>query len=119
MEKNEATFGERMSVEQFMESHNCKQFNVYPRMKDGKQMVSEEGNPLFYFAAGNTLGYVPSALGGKMAKLKELEEKGEEPTREQKLGDLFITTVVTPGYSEPMFMLCESKRESVYSFSLD
>lgn len=117
--QNNSQFGERMSIEQFMEAQKCKQFNVYPRMKDGKQITSEEGHPLFYFAAGKTLGYVPSALGSKLAKLKELQEKGETPTKEQQLGDLFITTVTTPGYNEPMFMLCESRRESVFTFSLD
>lgn len=95
--QSESTFGERMSIEQFLESQGCKQFDVYPR-------TDKPG--YYYFATERGLGYVPQELGAKL-------ENGEEH------GRLFITEVTTEGYDEPMFMLCESKRESVFSFSLD
>lgn len=113
--QNESQFGERMSIEQFMElpKVKSKNFDVYPRMKDGQPVYGkdDDGNPdtskpLFYFASGPVLGYVPSELGQKLQN-------------KEKTGDLFITEVTTPGYAEPMFMLCESKRESVFHFSLD
>lgn len=109
----ESQFGERMSVEQFLAKTNAKTIRVYPRKdKDGNTIyghtdgVEDKSKPLYYFATENMLGYVPSALGQKMAN-------GEE------LGDLFISKVQTPGYGEPMFMLCESKREAVWRFNLD
>lgn len=113
MARQESQFGKRMSLEQFMEQAESKNFDVYPRMKDGEPVYGkdEDGNtdtskPLFYFASGKVLGYVPSELGQKLKK-------------KEKTGDLFITEVTTPGYAEPMFMLCESKRESLFHFTLD
>lgn len=97
--KNESTsqFGERMSVEEFLTRTGSKNLDVYPR-------ADKPG--YYYFSTEKTLGYVPQELGKKL-------ENGEEH------GRLFITEVTTEGYDEPMFMLCESKREAVYSFSLD
>lgn len=115
--QSEATFGERMSIEQFLESQGCKQFDVYPR-------TDKPG--YYYFATEKSLGYVPQALGKKIdyinehrAEIEAKKARGEELSDEEKLGRLFITEVTTPDQAEPMFMLCESKRESVFSFSLD
>lgn len=94
---NNSQFGERMSVEQFLERTNSKNFDVYPR---------KDKPGYYYFATERTLGYVPQELGAKL-------ENGEDH------GSLFITEVTTEGYDEPMFMLCESKRESVFHYSLD
>lgn len=90
-------FGERMSVEQFLAKVNSRNLDVYPR-------ADKPG--YYYFATETTLGYVPQELGKKL-------EDGEEH------GRLFITEVTTEGFDEPMFMLCESKRESLLHFSLD
>lgn len=90
-------FGERMSVEQFLAKVNSRNLDVYPR-------TDKPG--YYYFATETTLGYVPQELGKKL-------ENGEEH------GRLFVTEVTTEGYDEPMFMLCESKRESLLHFSLD
>lgn len=94
---NESQFGERMSVEEFLAKTGSKNLDVYPR-------ADKPG--YYYFATERTLGYVPQELGKKL-------EGGEEH------GRLFITEVTTEGYDEPMFMLCESKRESILHFSLD
>lgn len=94
---SETEFGERMSVEQFLERTQSKNLDVYPR-------ADKPG--YYYFSTERTLGYVPKELGRK------IENK-------EKLNDLFITEVRTPGYQEPMFMLCESKRESLLHFTLD
>ena len=94
---SKSQFGERMSVEKFLSDTGSKNLDVYPR---------EDKPGYYYFATEKTLGYVPQALGKKI-------ENGEE------YGRLFITKVTTPGYDEPMFMLCESKRESLLHFSLD
>ena len=94
---SKSQFGKRMSVEQFLSDTGSKNLDVYPR-------ADKEG--YYYFATEKTLGYVPRELGQKI-------ENGEE------YGRLFITEVKTPGYDEPMFMLCESKRESMLHFSLD
>ena len=94
---SKSQFGKRMSVEQFLSDTGSRNLDVYPR-------ADKEG--YYYFATEKTLGYVPRELGKKI-------EDGE------KLGSLFITEVKTPGYDEPMFMLCESKRESMLHFSLD
>lgn len=94
---NQSEFGERMSVEQFLAKTSSRNLDVYPR-------ADKPG--YYYFSTENTLGYVPQELGRKI-------ENGEE------YGRLFITEVKTPGYEEPMFMLCESKRESLLHFSLD
>ena len=94
---SESQFGERMSVEEFLTKTGSKNLDVYPR-------ADKPG--YYYFATEKTLGYVPQELGAKL-------ENGEE------YGRLFITKVTTPGYDEPMFMLCESKRESLLHFSLD
>ena len=95
--KNESQFGERMSVEEFLSKTGSKNLDVYPR-------TDKPG--YYYFATEKTLGYVPQELGKKI-------ENNED------LGRLFITEVTTDGYDEPMFMLCESKRESLLHFSLD
>lgn len=95
--QNESQFGERMSIEQFLEKTRSKNFDVHPR-------VDKPG--YYYFATERTLGYVPKELGEKM-------ENGEE------YGSLYITEVTTPGYKEPMYMLCESKRKSIYHYSMD
>ena len=86
-----------MSVEEFLIKTGSKNFDVYPR-------ADKLG--YYYFATEKTLGYVPQELGKKL-------EDGEE------YGRLFITEVTTEGYDEPMFMLCESKRESLLHFSVD
>jgi hypothetical protein len=125
-ETRNTEFGERMSVEQFVEKTQGKYFKVYPRTKtdeNGKQVidpatkkparvyghtdgVEDKSKPLYYFATANMLGYVPSALGQKM--------ENKEP-----LGELFITEAVTEGYETPMYMLCESKRETVWELNFD
>lgn len=90
-------FGKRMSVEEFLTETGSKNLDVYPRA----------GKPgYYYFATEKTLGYVPQELGKKI-------EDGEEH------GRLFITEVTTEGHDEPMFMLCESKAESLLHFSVD
>ena len=94
---NNSQFGERMSVEEFLTKTGSKNFDVYPR-------ADKPG--YYYFATEKTLGYVPKELGRKI-------EDGEE------YGRLFITEVTTEDYDEPMFMLCESKRESLLHFSVD
>lgn len=115
--KNESQFGERMSVEEFLTETKSKNLDVYPR-------ADKPG--YYYFATEKTLGYVPQELGKKIdyinehsADIKAKEARGEELKDSEKLGSLFITKVTTPGYDEPMFMLCESKRESLLHFSLD
>ena len=95
--KNETTFGRRMSVEEFLKETGAKSLDVYPR---------EDKEGYYYFATEKTLGYVPQELG---AKIKNGEEYGR----------LFITEATTPGYDEPMFMLCEDKRGSLLHFSVD
>lgn len=95
--KNESQFGGRMSLEEFLQKTNSKNLDVYPR-------ADKPG--YYYFSTESSLGYVPRELGEKI-------KNGEE------LGHLFITEVTTEGYSEPMFMLCESKRESLLHFSVD
>lgn len=110
-------FGERMSVEQFLKETKSKCLDVYPRRdKPG----------YYYFATENSLGYVPQALGEKIdyinehkAEIDAKREKGEELKDSEKLGSLFITKVTTDKYSEPMFMLCESRRKSLLHFSVD
>ena len=94
---SKSEFGKRMSVEQFLSDTGSKNLDVYPR-------ADKPG--YYYFATEKTLGYVPQELGKKL-------EDGEEH------GRLFITEVTTEGYDEPMFMLCESKRETLLHFSLD
>ena len=94
---SKSQFGERMSVEQFLSKTGSKNLDVYPR-------ADKPG--YYYFATETTLGYVPQELGKKIEN-------------DEKLGRLFITEVTTKGYDEPMFMLCESKRESLLHFSLD
>ena len=94
---SKSQFGERMSVEEFLTKTGSKNLDVYPR-------ADKPG--YYYFATEKTLGYVPQELGKKL-------EDGEEH------GRLFITEVTTEGYDEPMFMLCESKRETLLHFSLD
>ena len=115
--QNESQFGERMSVEKFLSDTKSKNLDVYPR-------ADKPG--YYYFATEKVLGYVPQELGKKIdyinqhrAEIKAKEAKGEELKDSEKLGSLFITEVTTPGYEEPMFMLCESKRESLLHFSLD
>lgn len=115
--KNESQFGERMSVEEFLSKTGSKNLDVYPR-------ADKPG--YYYFATENTLGYVPQTLGNKIdyisehkAEIEAKKAKGEELSDNEKMGSLFITKVTTPGYDEPMFMLCESKRESILHFSVD
>ena len=95
--KSKSQFGERMSVEDFLSKTGSKNLDVYPR-------ADKAG--YYYFATEKTLGYVPQELGKKI-------ENGEEH------GRLFVTEVKTDGHDEPMFMLCESKKESLLHFSLD
>lgn len=94
---SETTFGRRMSVEEFLKETGAKNLDIYPR----KDKVG-----YYYFATEHTLGYVPQELGAKI-------ESGE------KIGSLFVTSVTTEGFTEPMYMLCESKRESLLHFSID
>ena len=115
--KNASQFGERMSVEEFLSQIGSQNLDVYPR-------ADKEG--YYYFATEKTLGYVPRELGNKIdyikkhqAEIEAKKAKGEKLSDNEKLGSFFITKVTTPGYDEPMFMLCESKRESLLHFSLD
>ena len=94
---SKSQFGERMSVEKFLKDTGSENLDVYPR-------ADKPG--YYYFATEKTLGYVPQELGKKIEN-------------EEEYGRLFITEVTTEGYDEPMFMLCESKRESLLHFSLD
>lgn len=96
-ENNKSQFGKRMSVEEFLNNTKSKNLDVYPR----KDKVG-----YYYFATENTVGYVPQELGNKL-------ERGEQH------GPLFITEVTTRGYTEPMYMLCESRRESLLHFSIE
>ena len=96
-QNQETEFGKKMSIEEFLSRTNSKNLDVYPR-------ANKPG--YYYFATERTLGYVPKELG------KKLENKEE-------LNDLFITEVRTPGYQEPMYMLCESKRASLLHFTID
>ena len=116
-DQNEAQFGKRMSIEQFLKDTKSKNLDVYPR-------ADKPG--YYYFSTEHDLGYVPQALGNKIdyinkhkAEIEAKKAKGEELSDDEKIGRLFITEVTTEGYDEPMFMLCESKRESMLSFSLD
>ena len=94
---NNSQFGEKMSVEEFLKSQGAKSLEVFPR-------ADKPG--YFYFATEKGLGYVPQELGKKL-------ENGE------KTGRLFITAVQTEGHEEPMFMLCETKRESLLTVTVD
>ena len=114
---SKSQFGERMSVEKFLSDTGSKNLDVYPR-------ADKAG--YYYFATEKVLGYVPKALGEKIdyiskhkAEIEAKKAKGEKLSDNEKLGSFFITKVTTPGYDEPMFMLCESKRESLLHFSLD
>ena len=114
---SKSQFGERMSVEKFLKDTGSENLDVFPR-KD------KEG--YYYFATEKTLGYVPRELGNKIdyikkhqAEIEAKKAKGEKLSDNEKLGSFFITKVTTPGYDEPMFMLCESKREALLHFSLD
>lgn len=114
---SESQFGERMSVEKFLSDTGSKNLDVYPRA---------DKSGYYYFSTENTLGYVPRELGAKIdyinqhrAEIEAKKAKGEKLKGSEELGRLFITKVTTPGYDEPMFMLCESKRESMLHFSLD
>ena len=115
--KNASQFGERMSVEEFLSKTGSKNLDVYPR-------ADKPG--YYYLATEKVLGYVPKALGEKIdyiskhkAEIEAKKAKGEKLSDIEKMGRLFITEVTTEGYDEPMFMLCESKRESLLHFSLD
>lgn len=110
-------FGERMSIEQFLARTRSSNLDVYPR---------QDKPGYYYFSSENALGYVPKALGEKIdyinehkTEIAEKRAKGEELDENEVLGRLFITEVTTEGHNEPMFMLCESKRESILHFSLD
>ena len=54
---SETEFGERMSVEQFLERTQSKNLDVYPR-------ADKPG--YYYFSTERTLGYVPKELGRKI-----------------------------------------------------
>ena len=115
--ENKAQFGERMSVEEFLSKTGSKNFDVYPR-------ADKAG--YYYFSTEHDLGYVPKELGKKIdyinehkAEIEEKLAKGEALSDNEKLGRLFITEVTTPDHTEPMFMLCENKRESMLHFSVD
>ena len=115
--QNESQFGERMSVEQFLEKTRSRNFDVYPR-------ADKPG--YYYFSTEHDLGYVPKELGKKIdyinehkAEIEAKMEKGEELSDNEELGRLFITEVTTPDHKEPMYMLCESKRKSLYHYSMD
>ncbi|MDY4573640.1 MAG: hypothetical protein SPD90_01135 [Intestinibacter sp.] len=115
--ENKSEFGKRMSVEKFLSDTGSKNLDVYPR-------ADKVG--YYYFATEKTLGYVPQELGKKIdyikkhrADIEAKEARGEKLNDGEKLGSLFITEVTTEGYDEPMFMLCESKRESLLHFSVD
>ena len=114
---SKSQFGERMSVEKFLSDTGSKNLDVWPR-------ADKPG--YYYFSTEKTLGYVPKALGEKIdyinghkAEIEAKKAKGEKLSDIENMGRLFITKVTTPGYDEPMFMLCESKRESILHFSLD
>ena len=114
---SKSEFGERMSVEQFLSKTGSKNLDVYPRA---------DKSGYYYFSTERVLGYVPQELGNKIdyinkhrAEIEAKEARGDKLKDSEKLGRLFITEVKTPGYKEPMFMLCESKRESMLHFSLD
>ena len=114
---SKSQFGERMSVEEFLTKTSSKNLDVYPR-------ADKPG--YYYFATENTLGYVPRELVNKIdyirkhqAENEAKKAKGEKLSDNEELGRFFITEVTTPGYDEPMFMLCESKREALLHFSLD
>ena len=115
--KKKSEFGRRMSVEEFLTETKSKNLDVYPR-------ADKPG--YYYFATEKTLGYVPQELGKKIDYIHKHNDdimakkaRGEELKDNEKLGSLFIAEAKTPGYDEPMFMLCESKRESMLHFSLD
>lgn len=115
--ENKAKFGKRMSVEKFLSDTKSKNLDIYPR-------VDKPG--YYYFATERTLGYVPKELGEKIdyinkhkADIEAKKERGEKLSDNEKLGSLFITEVITMGYKEPMYMLCESRRESLLHFSVD
>lgn len=108
--KNESQFGERMSVEEFLQKTKSKNLDVYPR-------ADKPG--YYYFATERVLGYVPQELGEKINCINAKEAKGEKLEDGEKLGSLFVTEVTTKGYDEPMYMLCESKRKSLLHFSVD
>ena len=116
-ENIKSEFGERMSVEQFLADTKSRNLDVYPR-------TDKPG--YYYFATESTLGYVPQELGKKIeyinkhkAEIMAKKAKGEQLEDNETIGGLFITEVKTPGYKEPMFMLCESKRVTLLHFSLD
>lgn len=92
-----ATFGTRMTIEQFLNQVGAQNAKVYPR----------KNKPGYYCMAtdNNVLAYVPKDLGQKL-------ENGEEHN------DLFMSEVWTPGYEEPMWMLCEESNKAVATFSL-
>ena len=115
--QNKSQFGERMSVEQFLERTRSRNFDVYPR-------ADKPG--YYYFSTERAIGYVPKELGKKIdyinehkAEIEEKQAKGEALSDDEKLGRLFITEVTTPDHTEPMFMLCVSKSESLYHYSMD
>lgn len=115
--ENKAEFGERMSVEEFLTKTKSKNLDVYPRA---------DKSGYYYFSTEHDLGYVPKELGAKIdyinehrAEIEAKKKRGEELSDNEKLGRLFITEVTTPDHDEPMFMLCESKRESLLHFSVD
>lgn len=108
--QNSAVFDEkRISVEEWLAlpEINGKYADVYPRrdQKTGEPLKNEKGQQLYTLASDNgKFAYVPHELGDKL-------------TSNQKVGNMFMTKVTTPGYAEPMWMLCESR--SVAHFTRD
>ena len=104
-EKQSSQFGERMSVEQFVEKTRGKYFKVFPRTKtdeNGKQVIDPATKK-------------PARVYGHTDGVEDKQKmENKEP-----LGELFITEATTEGYKTPMYMLCESKREAIWEFSLD
>lgn len=107
MDRQESKFStERISVEEWLQRLGAKFADVYQRRdKDGNTLLGSSGKPLFTLVTDKgQFAYVPSELGTKLAN-------------KEHTGRLFMTQVTTPGYREPMWMLCESK--GVAHFTVD
>ena len=110
---NETIFSnEKMTVKQFCNMVGADNFDVYPRLnQDGTFMMRKNAKTgvtgkVWYFQAGDAFGYVPQELGRKF-------DEGEA------VGELFITSATIDPARGPMFMLCESRRKSVFHYALD
>lgn len=103
--ENPTNFGARMTVEQYLNKEHAG--NKHKRF-DYAERSDKPGT--YYFRASSingdtgeekvTMGYVPHELGAKLMN-------------DEKVDNLFITTVLTEGYDEPMFMLCESRMKTL------